>query len=166
MAIVAAVFLAGFWFEGYLTSSDRVLLRLAASIGRDLADLTPEDLRLNASAVEETAIEAHRTALTMGWGAAAVPVVAAFAGMPMPHVVVVVGLALLYELYLLSRHRHATEVVVLATTGELAREAHVLARQLSFRPTAAQRIAMFFGWRPRFEVEAPGEARQPKKRRQ
>ncbi|MCX7598496.1 MAG: hypothetical protein N2512_06455 [Armatimonadetes bacterium] len=154
MAIVAALFLAGFWIEGWRTDTTRILLGLSRALRKQLSDLTPRDLCESAADVERVAVEAQRTALMLGWGAALVPVVAAVAGMPVAHIVVVAALALLYELYLLSRHRHAVEVVSLAASGDLAYEAAILAKYLAFRPTVAQRVAMLFGWRPHFQLDS------------
>ena len=161
MAVVAGLFLAGFWVEGWRTDTARILLALSRSLGKNLSELTAEDFRANAAAVERIAVEAQRSALMLGWGAALVPVVAALGGMPLPHVLIVAALALLYELYLLSRHRHAVEVVCLATTGDLVYEASVLAKHLAFRPTLLQRVAMVFGWRPRFQ---PDDERAPRRK--
>lgn len=158
MAIVAALFLAGFWIEGWRTDTTHILLKLSRTIGKRLSELTARDLCESAVFVERVAVEAQRTALMLGWAAAVVPVGAALAGMPVAHVVIVTVLALLYELYLLSRHRHTIEVVALAASGDLAYEAAVLAKYLAFRPTVPQRVAMLFGWRPHFQRdEAPAK---------
>lgn len=161
MAVVAALFLAGFWIEGWRTDTARILIGLSRALGKPLSELTPTDFSENVAAVERIAVEAQRTALMLGWGAALVPVVAAVGGMPTPHVLIVAVLALLYELYLLSRHRHAIEVVSLAANGDLVYEASVLAKQLAFRPTALQRVAMIFGWRPHFQ---PSDDHAPRRK--
>lgn len=153
MAVVAALFLAGFWIEGWRTDTAHILLKLSRNVGKRLSELTARDLRESAVFVEKVALEAQRIALVLGWGAAVVPVGAALSGMPVAHVVIVTFLTLLYELYLLSRHRHAIEVVTLAASGDLAYEAAVLAKYLAFRPTVPQRVAMLFGWRPHFSQD-------------
>lgn len=153
MALVAAAFLAGFWVEGIRTATDRIILKLAETLGKPLDELKAVDFRESVAAVQTIALEAHWTALLLGWAGAAVPLVAAVTRMPADHVAVVAIMSELYILYVLSRHHHEIEVVDAADSGLLADEAAALARFRAFEPTPMQRIGLFLGWRPTLEPE-------------
>ena len=160
MALAAAAFLAGFWLEGYRTATDKLLRRVASELGVSLGDLTREHLAASADIVEKILLDSHWHAILVGWVAATAVVVAAVAGMPLSHIAVVVVIAVLYELYLLSRQHHALEILTATLTGELVEEAQELARHDSFTPTWPQRVAMWFGWRPSLSPQI-----SPRKRR-
>ena len=167
MALAAAAFLAGFWTEGYLTSVDKILAKVARAKGKKFRELTREDIQSAAGMVEEILERAHWDAIILGWMVGAAVIVGALAGMPWKHCLVVVLVAVLYELYLFSRHWHASEVMASTLSGDLFYDARVLAAQQDFKPTPWQRVAMFFGWRPDFsaQVDMDDTGRRHKARR-
>ncbi len=148
MALAAGAFLAGFWLEGYKTATDKVLRRVASRLKVGLGELTRGALSESPEIVEQVILEAHWQAIILGWGAATAVAIAALAGMSVAHCAIVILIALLYELYVLSRHHHALEVMEGSLTGELAEDAQEMVRQAEFKPTWPQRVAMVFGWRP------------------
>ena len=153
MALAAAAFLAGFWTEGYLTSADKILERLAREKGKDLAELTREDVLQSLPIVKNMLERAHWNAIVFGWMVGAAVIVGAVAGMPWQHCLVVVLIAVLYELYLFSRHWHAVEILASAASGDLAYDAFVAAALQRFQPNVWQWILMRFGWRPDLSAE-------------
>ncbi len=164
MALAAAAFLAGFWTEGYLTSVDKILAKVAQVRRKALDELTREDLREAADAVQATLERAHWHAIVFGWMVGAAVVVGAAAGMPWKHCVVVTLVAVLYELYLLSRHWHAGEILAGTLSGDLVYDARVLAAQQRFQPTPLQRLAMILGWRPDYEAMVDGDRKRTRHR--
>lgn len=164
MALAAAAFLAGFWLEGYRTDGARILRSVARDSGKQLGDLTRELVAAYAQQVEDLIVEAHWQALAFGWAAALVTAVAALVGMPVGHCVIVGCIAVLYQLYLLSRHWHAVELMAAVASGDLAAEAQILAAQSELKLTLPQRLAMLFGWRPRPRAQGnPGKRRRPRR---
>lgn len=165
MALAAGAFLAGFWLEGYKTATDRVLRRVASRLSLGLGDLTRKALSEAPEIVEQVILEAHWQAIILGWGAATAVVIAALVGMSVAHCAIVIVIALLYELYVLSRHHHALEVMAASLTGDLAEDAREMARRDAFRPTWPQRVAMAFGWRPSTTNASRQRARRHESRR-
>ncbi|MCD6350909.1 MAG: hypothetical protein J7M26_02210, partial [Armatimonadetes bacterium] len=130
------------------TATDRVLKRVAAEAGVSLGELTPAVLADSADQIERLVLDAHWQAVLLGWGAATAMVVAAVVGMSSTNLLIVVTIVVLYELYLLSRHEHAVELLAGALTGELAEDAREMAAQAEISLTWPQRVASWFGWRP------------------
>jgi hypothetical protein len=166
MACAAAAFLAGFWWEGYRASVDKLLLHLTRRRGLSLERITSQEIQAAAEDLEELLTEAHGQALVVGWLVSLSGLVGALAGLPPVHAAVVVVMAGAYQLYLFSRHAHAADVVGAAASGELSHEAGLWARRRAFRPAWPQRVAMWLGWRPRLQAEGnPVPITSRKKRR-
>jgi len=119
LAVSAALFLTGFWLDGYWTHSERLARRIHTAVGAEGFSPSRSQLAAKADIAISTVTSSHNALVFIGGAIGIAAIISAAAGLGIAGSIQILLIGFAYQLFILSRQTYYHELLTAALRGEL-----------------------------------------------